>query len=223
MYIAFDPPLRVSNDFYLPSNLKCWLTDNEDARSHAVTLKLKAKVSRDDFNELTSQRAVIQVWSDLPSSTRPTGEWGATDFTIEGLGYSNGDAAVSTKTEPDQVLSLVPESQVISESDHHGCPDITLQASFFIPFNLPAGRSFQYTYRIIYPDGGIWWQGEGEAGNGNLVFHNKVFSPPIAIAAESRSRWEVDEALISTVELSGADALLSKEIEWTGWVIGYDG
>lgn len=219
MQVTFDPPLQSTTQLTLPPN-----SDTNSANKHE--LRLFATLSKEDYSLLKAQGAEIQVWSDISESCA---EWDATPFREEETHFSQ-----SEKEEGMVIIDLTTPTIQDSPSEK-----ITLFASFPLPSNPPL-HTFQFTYRIVYPDGGIWWQGQaGENGNGRI----ELQSQPEASASKSNLNLLVEEdhdgvkwgevesggrrCDFISLEDCGEGMNIAKldvdAYEFYGWVIGADG
>lgn len=214
MEIIFNPPLRTT------ITIPVYHSSNTHPR-----LTFSATLSPDAYTQIKEQGAKIQVWSNLPSIDGKE-EW-------REIAFLAPEKTMKTVT-PKEGFLLAPPSETLSEKTS---PDIILEAHFPLPPSETADQSYQYTYRILYPDGGIWWQGDGESSNGSINLLSEYLSllenvsdahPWVEADSESIDGGKVETVTFSSTEGEVASdekavGRLTDKVIWTGWAMSEDG
>lgn len=215
MHVSFDPPLREVTALDV--------LQVQEAERGLVALTFFATLTEEDYRVLNDQGAQIQVWTNLPLDSRPAFEWGANPFALlkDPIHEENLDAGEDKSAI--KLCAIAPPTQNSSS-------DVVLEAQFFIPpALLDAGSvSFQYTYRFVYSNGEIWWQGNGEASNGTIHLCTRFLS----VMEGLNGCWKESGAGAVVRTLNGDDSnldedplslgVLSPSLSWSGWTISED-
>ncbi|TFK89755.1 hypothetical protein K466DRAFT_597520 [Polyporus arcularius HHB13444] len=134
--LTFSPALGSTTTLLVPP-----VPSHAPARPLVVYFKA-AFDSLDLYLKARAEGARVELWTNLPLSGRPAGEWYATAFTELELTQSD-DVAVEESGTHEYLLRL----------------RATLQDQ--------VGSRFEFTYRLAYPSGRIQWL--GEHGNNGVV------------------------------------------------------
>lgn len=123
------------------------------------------------------------MWTDAPDQEgkRVEGGWRAVTFEVEGEvgGVEKGTAFEDEREEdirvfqlPTLVLPLDPSRTDSTSSQVQVDTTNNLVARISLPYphsTSDLNLDFEYTFRIVYPDGKIWWLG-GLGANGTVKF-----------------------------------------------------
>ena len=123
------------------------------------------------------------MWTDAPDQEgkRVEGGWRAVTFEGEGeiSGEENGTVIEDKRQEdvrvfqlPTLALPLDPSLTDSASSKIRSDTTNNLVARISLPFPHSTSESdldFEYTFRIVYPDGKMWWLG-GLGANGTVKF-----------------------------------------------------
>lgn len=168
------------------------------AAQHTAFLAFTAALGNSDLTELNRAGARLQLWSDISSA-----EWTASDFHEHTLGgdvdMSLGLAAIELDARWESVMSLQLSVPLASS-------------------RLPS--RFEFTYRILYPNGDIKWLGQ-LGGNGVLVLDRPDADSTLVLregwaASDSGTMWATRGQPATNVEV----LRLVNSFDYTVWTLG---
>jgi hypothetical protein len=216
MPLQFDPPLQAK--VVIPI---------DPSRGQQTILKLHATFGADQISLLGQHKATVQVWSNLPSADTNPREWHAISFEhqqkIEQEGRMPGPSLTGNTVAISLASSKSTQNSSISAGNpgHDADTPTTLQATLPLPAEkIALGTPFEYTYRVLYPDGGIDWRGNGNS-NGTIVFTEKEKSVRFG-----KLDWNEDPSGFKSCILEGSmeNILdLNMDYQWSGWGISENG
>jgi hypothetical protein len=193
MAISFNPPLDTATVLAVPPSYR----DNAE-----LDLTFTAKFDSAD-NLLSIQRDSVRVelWSNIPSSGRHLGDWGALEFTPEDSVDASEDAEHASIT-------------TLNEQT----PNTTLHLRFTT--RIPArGTQFSYTYRLVYPNGDVKWL--GQYGRDGVLLIERA-DPRVKLAAGARWTTRASGELVSEHSQGAYEvevARLNSDLAWSAWVV----
>lgn len=173
-------------------------------RTGGVTLLLRTRLGSAEVAAQVKREGIqVQAWTNAPvDEARHPGEWGAYTFTAP----TAGPSSVQDGDNPALVLDA-PEASA-SEGQHTLFLRLKLRP-------LPADQTaaeFGVTYRLVYPDGGIWWLG-GPGRDARCILRRAdpwlASSPAIALGDQADSGTEVFRS-ISMQEAWGCWAITNE-------------
>lgn len=129
----------------------------------------------DDINSTLRPEDRVEIWTNAPNEDGTEGEWRGIAFEkvpqAEEEG-TEGEGVEQEKSTSGKVITFTATSS--------STPSTSTPTSSDIPTPTPSSHlrsttlhlpsqpiTFEYTFRILYPDGNIWWLG-GEGVNGTV-------------------------------------------------------
>jgi len=222
MHIKFEPELKSHTSVPLSSSNP--LGDiTPIAHEQGIKFVFYATISNDEYATLKEQGARIEVWSNLPVANRDsTHEWHAVAFNSPS-DPSTSEASLSQN----DILDLSDASSFASDASQD-TNTTTVHATLTLSTQHlhDSKQTYQFTYRIVYPDNGIWWQGSGEDSNGAVLFYPN--GPMFSAMEGDAEKWNITEDGAkcfsgSAAEVEETAVRLSKDVLWSGWVLTNDG
>jgi hypothetical protein len=206
MAIVFNPPLDTATVLAIPPSY-------QDGAELDVCFTATFD-SVDELAKLEHDNVQIELWSNIPVSGRPVGDWGALKFCKT---YSLDGITTSTVNRGAQVLRLSPLNA--PSPDAHD--PFVLQLAFTT--QVPTGATqYKYTYRLIHPDGSTEWL--GQYGRDGVLLIERA-DPRITPAPTMDWTYGSGQASLqlpqetSEVEV----AQLNTDLDWSSWVVDSNG
>jgi hypothetical protein len=170
--VVFTPP--IGEHLVVPLS-------SSTSSSHIRTIDVQFRARDVDRKLQPGDR--VEVWTDAPDQEgkRVEGGWRAVTFEGEDVGVEEGDGTVNTDERKEDVqvlqlptfaLPLNPSRTDSTSSEVQVDATNNLVARISLPYphsTSDLNLDFEYTFRIVYPDGKMWWLG-GLGANGTVKF-----------------------------------------------------